>query len=159
MVEEDVLNLIKDDFPSVEVFIPDNQKRRIHVKINQEEVESLAKFLKKNGFDHLSFITCVDWIEEGKFELVYGLHSYEKKVVVLIKTLISRENPSQKTLMHLWEQARTYEREIHEMFGVFFEGNPRLIPFILEDWKGIPPMRKDFDSRKYSQYIYDTEAE
>ncbi len=79
--------------------------------------------------------------------------------MILVKTRIPRDNPVQDTLLPLWDQAQTYEREIHEMFGIKFEGNPRLTPFILEDWEGIPPMRKDFDSRKYSQIIYDREAE
>ena len=36
-----------------------------------------------------------------------------------------------------------------------FPGNPRLTQFILEDWDGPPPMRKDFDSISYSRETYD----
>ncbi len=158
MGEEEILNLIKEKFPDIDAFIPEHQKQRVHVKLKKEQVEEMAEFLKENGFKHLSFITCVDWIDEKEFELVYGLYSYDEKVTILLKTRIERENPVQKTLLHLWDQAQTYEREIHEMFGVEFEGNSGLTPFILEDWEGIPPMRKDFDSRKYSQIVYDNEA-
>ena len=31
-----------------------------------------------------------------------------------------------------------------------FDGNPDLKPLILENWKEMPPMRKDFDPQKYS---------
>ncbi len=155
---EGVVELIKGNFSDVEIVIPEHQERRVHISVEKEKVKEIAKFLKDNGFRHLSFITCVDWIDEGKFELVYGLYSYEEKIVVLIKTKIDRDNPKQETLLPLWDQAQTYEREIHEMFGVYFDGNPGLTPFILEDWEGIPPMRKDFDSRKYSQITYDSEA-
>jgi len=37
------------------------------------------------------------------------------------------------------------------MYGVHFEGNPRLTPFLLDHWQGPPPMRRDFDTRKYVQ--------
>ena len=33
---------------------------------------------------------------------------------------------------------------------VVFDGNPDLKPLILENWKEMPPMRKDFDPQKYS---------
>ncbi len=155
---EGVVELIKENFSDVEIVIPEHQERRVHIIVEKERVKEIARFLKDNGFRHLSFITCVDWIDEGKFELVYGLYSYEEKIVVLVKTKIDRDNPKQETLLPLWDQAQTYEREIHEMFGVYFDGNPGLTPFILEDWEGIPPMRKDFDSRKYSQTTYDSEA-
>ncbi len=158
MTEENVLDLIKEKFPDIEGSIPEHQKYRVHVKITKNRVKEMARFLKENGFRHLSFITCVDWIDEGEFELVYGISSYDVNIVVLLKTRVPRDNPHQETLLPLWDQAQTYEREIHEMFGVVFDGNPNLTPFILEDWEGIPPMRKDFDSRKYSQAVYDSEA-
>ncbi len=159
MTEEEVLNLIKEKFPNIEGNIPEHQRKRVHINAEKDKIKEIARFLKENGFRHLSFITCVDWIDDGEFELVYGFYSYDEKIVIVVKTRIPRDNPIQETLLPLWHQAQTYEREIHEMFGVKFEGNPRLTPFILEDWEGIPPMRKDFDSRKYSQIIYDREAE
>jgi len=47
------------------------------------------------------------------------------------------------------ENAQIHEREAYEMFGVVFKGNPDLSPLFLEDWKGPPPFRKDFNWRKY----------
>ena len=43
-----------------------------------------------------------------------------------------------------------HEREVEHLFGLRFEGHPRLGEFILhEDWpEGINPMRRDFDARK-----------
>lgn len=158
MNEESVASLIKDKFSNIEVQIP-AQPRRVHIKVDKSDIDKIAVFLKEHNFSHLSFITCVDWIDDGKFELVYGIWSYEYNIHILLKTMISRENPQQKSLMFLWDQAITYERDIHEMFGVVFTGNPNLTPFILENWEGIPPMRKDFDSRKYSQMIFDSEAD
>jgi len=58
MTEEEVLNFIKENFPDVEVYIPEHQNLRVHVKLEKDKVEEVAKFLKENNFRHLSFITC-----------------------------------------------------------------------------------------------------
>ena len=43
-----------------------------------------------------------------------------------------------------------HEREVEDLFGLHFEGHPRLGEFVLhEDWpEGVNPMRRDFDARK-----------
>jgi NADH-quinone oxidoreductase subunit C len=49
----------------------------------------------------------------------------------------------------------TYQRELKEMFGIDFQGSPRVNEaFILEGWDNIPPMRRDFDTKKYSEETY-----
>ena len=59
------------------------------------------------------------------------------------------------SIHHLWEQAATYQQEIHEMFGINFPGSPGVDEnFILEGWQNIPPMRRDFDTLKYSVETY-----
>jgi formate hydrogenlyase subunit 5 len=46
-----------------------------------------------------------------------------------------------------------HEREVEDLFGLHFEGHPRLGEFILhEDWpEGTSPMRRDFDATKRFQ--------
>ncbi|MEN8192807.1 MAG: NADH-quinone oxidoreductase subunit C, partial [Bacteroidota bacterium] len=102
----------------------------------------------------LSHMSCVDWIEDNEFELVFILWSYELQIQIIAKTRINRSDAKFVSLKNYWPQAETYEREIHEMYGIDFEGNDRLGEFILEDWEGTPPMRRDFDTIKYSQETY-----
>ena len=47
--------------------------------------------------------------------------------------------------MWCMENAAMHERETWEMFGIKFRGNRMLKPLFLEDWRGPPPFRKDFD--------------
>ena len=35
------------------------------------------------------------------------------------------------------------------MYGIHFEGSPNMEKFILTEWDGPPPMRKEFDSEAY----------
>jgi len=145
--EERVVSLLKEKFPELKPEIP--YKQRVRVRCPKERLHEVVGFLKESGFDHLSMISCVDFIEENEFELVYHLWSYRRRVHAMVKIRIDRERAEFDTLIPLWEHAETYEREIHEMFGVVFHGNHRLTPFILEDWDGPPPMRRDFNTRNY----------
>ena len=41
------------------------------------------------------------------------------------------------------------------MYGIDFPGSPRVDEsFILEGWDDIPPMRREFDTKKYSEEIF-----
>ena len=113
--------------------------------------------LKARGFVHLSAISCTDWLEEDRFELVYHLWSYQDKIHVMLKTRLPRTDPRTVTARAVFGHAQTYEREIHEMYGVHFEGNPRLTPMLLEHWQGPPPMRRDFDTRGYVKDMFGVE--
>ncbi len=127
------------------------RKLRITVKAGSKNVSSILLFLKnQHGFIHLNHISCVDWIEENEFELVYIVWNPKTKLTVLVHTRIDRENPVMENIDTIWDQANTYEREFREMFGIEFPGLVGRKEFILEDWDDMPPMRKDFDSQKYA---------
>jgi len=107
------------------------------------------------GYKHLVLLTAVDWIEKNQFQLSYILNNPTKKIDVMVKTFVDRENPVMETIHHLWGQAATYQRELHEMFGIDFPGSPKVDkPFILEGWEDIPPYRRDFDTKKYAEETY-----
>ncbi len=126
------------------------------VEIDKDDVLPVLSHLKDNeNFKHLALLSCVDWLEDNKFQLSYILWNYKDKKQLLVKLYIDRENPDFITVHHLWPHALHYEREIHEMYGVNFEGNPRQDEeMILEDWDGMPPMRRDFDTLKYATEHY-----
>jgi NADH-quinone oxidoreductase subunit C len=131
------------------------RERRIWVNVPVGKVYNILKQLKDAGFDHLSSISVTDWLDEGKFEITYHLWSYRYKILVTVKTKIDRENPRIKSVYPIYDRnAWIHEREMHELFGVDFIGNPDLSPLFLEDWKEKPPFRKDFDWREYVRSKY-----
>ena len=129
---------------------------RAYIELSPDEIEDAVKKLKENGFNHFVMISCIDWIDDGEFELVYHIWSYEEKEHAMLSIRIPRENAKMKSLSHLFPQIETYEREIHEMYGVHFEGNNRLTSFFLENWNHMPPMRKDFNSEKFVKDLYES---
>ncbi len=97
-------------------------------------------------------MSCIDYIEDGIFTLVYMLHNYEQNHDLAIHVDISRDEAEMTSIHTLWAQAWTYQRELREMYGIRFPGSPRLDEdFCLEGWDQIPPMRREFDTKKFSQ--------
>lgn len=124
--------------------------RRVRVDVRPEVLPALLELLRgRASYVHLSAISCVDWIDDNEFELVYHLWSYETNSLVSAHIRIPREPGQYLSVYDLYEPAGFFERDIHEMFGVHFEGCPCMDKFILTEWDGPPPMRKDFDSEKY----------
>lgn len=137
------------------------RKGRIWISIKSPDLVKTCMWLREESFEHLSAISVTDWIEEGTYELTYHLWSYEHKILLTVKTTISRDEPVIDSVTPIWnENAQIHERELHELFGVKFDGNEDLSPLFLEDWKGPPPFRKDFDWREYVRNeFYDPENE
>ncbi len=133
----------------------ERRERRIWVNVPVEKAYNVLSALKNAGFNHLSAISATDWLEEGEFEITYHLWSYELKTLITVKTRIPREKPEIKSVYSLWDKnAWIHERELNELFGVNFIGNPDQSPLFLEGWDGPPPFRKDFDWREYVRKKY-----
>jgi len=112
--------------------------------------------LRSDGHVQLTLLTATDWLEESEFEVSYILTDPEQRRSVILGVRIPREAPELPTVSDVWPQAVTYEQELNEMFGIRFDGSPRQgVPFILEGWKDIPPMRRDFDTLRYSVEHYE----
>ena len=133
------------------------RNRRVEVYADKNTVSSILLFAKKQlGYIHMNHMTCIDWIEQGEYELVYTIYHPADKLTLFVKTRIDRENPVMENIDTIWDQANTYEREMREMFGIEFPGLVGEHDFILEDWDQIPPMRKEFDTHKYAAETFFT---
>ncbi len=124
--------------------------RRLRVDLPAETLPALLELLKgRAGYVHLSAISCVDWPDDGQFELVYHTWSYELNVLVMAHIRIPRDPGVYLSIYDLYRPAAFFERDIHEMFGLWFEGSPDMGKFILTEWEGPPPMRKEFDGEAW----------
>ena len=129
-----------------------------YVRVERDDAVTLLTHLQAiHGYTHLAFFTAVDRIEDGVFELLYLVHNYHLRHDLGVIVEVPREGDgcTMDTVHHLWPAAATYQREMREMFGVAFPGCPRVEEnFALEGWDELPPMRRDFDTREYSERVY-----
>jgi NADH-quinone oxidoreductase subunit C len=130
--------------------IEQKDTRLFKIIIQKEEFLKTLSFISSNSnFITLSQITCTDWIEDEVFALNYILTTKERDKNLMIKLEIPREDSKLPTLLHFFPQAEVMERDLHEMYGIEFIGNPTLYDFALENWKEIPPLRREFDTLAY----------
>jgi NADH-quinone oxidoreductase subunit C len=141
--------LVEQKFAVLKTEIIDQYQ--ISFLVNKDEVHQLLSTLKLAGWKQMSYLSAVDWPIDNEFELIYILMNWDKAVHVQIRTRIDRENPVMESILPIFPGCKYYERECHEFFGVKFPGNPDYHKqLILEGWDDIPPLRKDFDPRAYS---------
>jgi len=129
----------------------------LRVRLEPADLRKAAEELLRLGFDHLASVGGVDWPAEGKIEVVYHAESYElgkRSFLVELRVKVPRDDPHLPSLIDVWPNALLMEREVWEMLGVTFEGNPDLRRLLLPpDWSGPPPLRKDFRVEEEGIYV------
>ena len=117
----------------------------LEVIVPAEKLVTLAEKLKsdkRTAFDYLLNHTAVDFLTH--FTVVYHLESTDYRHLIVLKSLISdRENPKVDSLSALYPAAEYFEREVFDLFGIWFNNHPNMKRFFLEDDYGFP-LRKDF---------------
>jgi len=155
--EENVVRQILEKAPYAEGKV--RRARRIEFHIPAERIKEFLTLLKESNFETMMQITAVDWIKDGEIELVYQMWSYTHAVHAFVKTRIPREVEKAKvpSVKDIYPVAETYERDAHEFYKVYFEGNEKLeMPWILEDEDREAGVchRKDFDMLSYVKRKY-----
>lgn len=131
---------------------------RVRIDVGRDDVKEVAEFLRDVlNFDHAESVSGVDYPQDKEIEVVYHLGSYtdpslSRQILVLTTRAQREENPipgndatKLPSLREIFYSVEFHEREIFEMFGVYFQGHPDNRRLLLpEDWADLPPLRKDF---------------
>ncbi|KAJ5550048.1 hypothetical protein N7461_004746 [Penicillium sp. DV-2018c] len=123
-------------------------------------VTPVMSFLKNHTaaeFTTISDITAVDYpTRDQRFEVVYNLLSVRYNSRIRVKTYADEATPV-PSVTGLFEGALWYEREVYDMFGVFFSGHPDLRRIMTDYGFDGHPLRKDFPLTGYTELRYDEE--
>ena len=126
--------------------------RRVFLTIQpQDLIETCKVLLEKLDIRHVSTISGRD--TTTNIEINY--HFARPGVVITVKTLTDRQMPAVRTITDLFPGAILYEREIHDILGVKFEGHPDPRRLVLpDDWPdGVYPLRKDWKYDRETEVI------
>jgi NADH-quinone oxidoreductase subunit C len=128
----------------------------VRIDVPRKDIIPVLSYLRsETPFLQLTHMTVIDWIEDDEFELMYLVTAPTLRVSLMICYRFPRQNAEAESVFKLWLQAETYEQEINEMYGIRFPDSPRQgIPFILEGWDDIPPMRREFDTVAYCERVH-----
>ena len=147
--ENNLIQQLKENFPADIKETIVLRRARLEVSVPPEKISNVALFLRdKLGFDHPNGVSAVDYNRENRFEIVYHISSISAKpmrdLVLDLKESVPRNNAKVTSLVSVWPGVENFERESFEMFGIQFDGHPRLEKLFLNDnWDGPPPMRKE----------------
>ncbi|KPQ17147.1 MAG: NADH-quinone oxidoreductase subunit NuoC [Rhodobacteraceae bacterium HLUCCO18] len=130
------------------------------VEVALAEIDSFVEFLKADracAFSTLVDITGVDWPErERRFDVVYHFLSMYQNHRIRVKVAV-REEDVVPSIVGVHASAGWYEREVYDMFGILFSGNPDLRRILTDYGFRGHPLRKDFPTTGYTEVRYDEE--
>jgi len=139
-----------------DIKIFDESSDILDIVVSKEKYFHLANSLKNDEnikLDYLIDITAVDWNDH--FDVIAQLMSTKFGHKVFLRVELSKKEISDETkatsilasldsLTPLYPAADFKEREVYDMFGIYFENHPDMRRLFLdENFKGYP-LRKDF---------------
>ena len=129
----------------------------LHVR-RDELVGVLRDLRDEHEYQQLMEIAGVDYPDRPeRFEIVYCLLSVTKNHRIRVHVATDDE-AAVPTVTGLWPVAGWLEREVYDMYGVFFDGNPDLRRILTDYGFTGHPQRKDFPLTGFVELRYSEEA-
>ena len=154
-----------DNEHAVEIarFLRDDPELRLDFCSNVTGVDWLDRTIKKT----MKVKQVVDGVEKevdqtseevipGYLEAVYHLYSIARRhgpVIIRMRTADRAAETRLPSLTPVWRSAEFQEREIFDLYGIYFDGHPDLRRILMWDEFEDYPMRKDY--REPDDYEYE----
>ena len=133
-------------------------KRESILYVNAEFIWPLLYFLKHHSntrFEIVIDICGVDYpSRKQRFEVVYNLLSVQYNSRIRVQTSVDEITPI-SSIVTLFSSAGWWEREVWDMFGVYFSNHPDLRRILTDYGFEGHPLRKDFPLSGYLEVRYD----
>ena len=152
---EDVNKLISEKFGDKVVFRTStkknvkaiNEKRRIFLSTDRETIFELCTFIHDVlNFEQATSVCAVDYID--RVQIVYHLTNYFTGIVIEITVDLPADDLHIPSVALIWEGANWHERETYELFGVIFDGHPKLERLLTPQSYEFFPFRKSYKLRE-----------
>ena len=130
----------------------------IIVSVSPKNIHSVLYFLKNHHnalFHCLTAVSGTDYPgRKNRFEVAYELLSLQYNRRIRVKTFVDGATylPSATSI---FPAANWYEREVFDLYGVFFYNHPDLRRILTDYGFQGHPMRKDFPLTGYVEVAYD----
>lgn len=132
--------------------------RQLVLWTTRDSLLRLLTFLRDDPnclFKQLVDVTAVDYPErEERFEVVYNLLSLTQNERVRVKVATDEDTPL-PSCVPIFNAANWFEREVWDMYGVFFSDHPDLRRILTDYGFEGHPLRKDFPLTGYVELRYD----
>ncbi|HYE99527.1 MAG TPA: NADH-quinone oxidoreductase subunit C [Planctomycetota bacterium] len=116
--------------------------------VRRDRILELLRTLRDgHGFDMLTDLTAVDYLNQGqpeRFCVVYNLYSFKTNARTRVKAFVPEGDPAIDSASPLWKAAPWAEREVYDLYGIVFRGHPDLKRILLPETYVGHPLRKDY---------------
>ena len=131
---------------------------QIVLRIPASSIQQVLAALRDDkyaAFNQLSDLTAVDYPERPeRFELVYQLLSMRNNMRLRLLAAVG-EGQAVPSVTTVYSAANWAEREVWDMFGIFFAGHPDLRRLLTDYGFEGHPLRKDFPLTGHVEVRYD----
>ncbi len=145
----DALELLQEKFPTA--VTTDTREGYEGIIVDADHLVELATAIRDDlGYDLLTSLNYVDYLEDGFFEVVYNVYNTRTGGPGLnFKARTPRDEATLPSLIGVWPSADFQEREAWDLMGIRFMGHPNLSRILM--WEGFEgyPMRKDWQEPYY----------
>ncbi len=130
----------------------------IALTVTRDSIEDALRLLRDHHqYQQLMEIAGADYPSRAeRFEVVYMLLSLTRNHRIMVK-VCAAENTPVPTVTTLWPNAGWLEREVFDLYGVIFAGNPDLRRILTDYGFEGHPFRKDFPLTGYVELRYSEE--
>ena len=130
----------------------------IELRVNPADVPQVLTLLRGDrqaAFNQLIDMTAVDYPErESRFDVVYQLLSMDNNMRMRLVVAVAA-GQAVPSVTGLFMAANWAEREVWDMFGIFFAGHPDLRRLLTDYGFEGHPLRKDFPLTGHVEVRYD----
>ena len=130
------------------------------VTVRRNDILEVLKVLRDDAncqFKQLVDVCGVDYPEkETRFAVVYNLLSLTHNLRIRIKIWTDEDTPV-PSACELFSSANWWEREVWDLYGIYFSGHPDLRRILTDYGFEGHPLRKDFPLTGYVEMRYDDE--
>ena len=142
---EEISNLLQGKF-SGKVKVTRTDVRRVFATVERDAVHPVCEFIHDNlSFEQASSIMGNDMIDH--LEVIYHLTNYYTGVVIELTTDLPLDDLHVRSVSDIWGGGNWHERETHELFGIVFDGHPKLERLLTPDTYEFYPFRKSYKLR------------
>lgn len=143
MNTEQIIQEIKDHSGEKFLDVTIKNSRRATMLIDPVQILPLSSYLHHSlGF---RFIIATALHTKNGFEIYYHFSKDETGLLLNIRVILPHQDPEIESLSNMFNASNWIEREIHELFGIYFRNHPNLEKLISEgNWaEGVYPYRNE----------------
>lgn len=148
-----LFNSLEDTIPILYVFNDDSC-----IIISHTNLIFCINFLKNHISHQYKLLSCISGVDlfssKYRFGVVYDLLSLSFNSRIRIKIFVNEITPVPSTIV-VFKNSDWWEREIWDMYGVYFNNHPNLRRILTDYGFESYPLRKDFPLSGYFELKYD----